>query len=263
MARSTAASLRAPITDKNDPRRARIRKYFGKTAFGVPIVLILAGLFMLSIQDIAFIGAVVGIVGGIWLVAQIISAASTPTDSKFDEWFDDDMGRLIQRSIGRLNMDMSQLIREPLLIRGPILWEVPGVSRRELLSKTGKDKSARYNVNNITVIHMTQHKLSVYQCDYNFMRGAPLNECDYEYFYKDVVSVASSVISTNYTLPNNHVMKRADAFSLGVASGDHITVIINSQDLVKFTGGVAPDTGLDVAVKALRKKISEEKIPQL
>ena len=114
--------------------------------------------------------------------------------------------------------------------------------------------------NAVTVVHLTEHKLSSYQCDYNFMRGVPLNEQDDEFHYRDVVAVSTREASTNYTLPNNELMKHAQLFKLAVSSGDSIEVIVNSTELVKFTGGTMMETGLDNAVKALRKVLSEKKI---
>lgn len=45
-----------------------------------------------------------------------------------------------------------------------------------------------------------------------------------------------------------------------VSSGDSIQAVVNSTDLLQFTGGKILDTGLDEAVKALRKVLSEKKI---
>jgi hypothetical protein len=64
----------------------------------------------------------------------------------------------------------------------------------------------------------------------------------------------------NYTLPNGILMKQAQLFKLSVSSGDSIQVIVNSSDLLKFTGGSMLDNGLDSAIKALRKVLGEKKV---
>lgn len=92
------------------------------------------------------------------------------------------------------------------------------------------------------------------------MRGVPLNEQDDEFYYKDVVAVSTRDASTNYTLPNGALMKRVQLFKLAVAGGDSINIVVNSADLVEFTGGTIVETGLDNAIKALRKVLGEKKI---
>jgi hypothetical protein len=92
------------------------------------------------------------------------------------------------------------------------------------------------------------------------LKGVPLNESDDEFHYRDVVAVSTRDDSTNYALPNGTIMKQAQLFKLAVSSGDRIEVIVNSSELLKFTGGSIVDTGLDTAIKALRKVLGEKKI---
>jgi hypothetical protein len=92
------------------------------------------------------------------------------------------------------------------------------------------------------------------------MRGVPLNERDDEFHYRDVVAVSTRDESTNYTLPNGTLMKQAQFFKLAVSSGDSIDVVVNSADLVKFTGGTIVETGLDNAIRALRKVLGEKRM---
>jgi hypothetical protein len=183
-----------------------------------------------------------------------------PGDQTVDAYLIDDIEDLKKRSMDRLNIEEAELIRDSIVIRGPILWSTHGVPTEELAWKKGKDERIRFSINSVTVVHLTEHKLSSYQCDYNFIRGVPLNERDDEFHYRDVVAVSTRDDSTNYTLPNGVLMKQAQLFKLAVSSGDSIQVIVNSSDLLKFTGGSMLDTGLDNAVKALRKVLGEKKI---
>jgi hypothetical protein len=252
-----------------DKKRTQIRKYFIKAhplEQIIPFIIAAIGFFMLSTlyrnftYQNFFIGIIVIIIGGVWLFIQIRSELSGPTDDTISTWFRKDMERLIKRSLDRLNIDESELIRKPLVITGPILWAVHGVSPEEILWKKGKDDHVRFSINDVTIIHLTANKLSSYQCNYNFIRGASLNERDDEYYYRDVVAVSTREDSTNYTLPNNQVMKHAQSFSLSVSNGDRINVIVNSRDIIELTGGEFVDTGVDAAIKAIRKVLGEKKV---
>jgi hypothetical protein len=49
---------------------------------------------------------------------------------------------------------------------------------------------------------------------------------------------------------------------MSVASGERISVIVSSADLLWLTGGTAVvDSGADRAIRALRKVLGEKKMP--
>ena len=247
-------------TSSEDQKRQRIRNYFKKPKLKWPIIFLVIGLLMLTQYSIVGIGLLVLIAGGAWLFFEIKPVMDAPGDQTVDAYLIDDIEDLKKRSMDRLNIEEAELIRDSIVIRGPILWSTHGVPTEELAWKKGKDERIRFSINSVTVVHLTEHKLSSYQCDYNFIRGVPLNERDDEFHYRDVVAVSTRDDSTNYTLPNGVLMKQAQLFKLAVSSGDSIQVIVNSSDLLKFTGGSMLDTGLDNAVKALRKVLGEKKI---
>lgn len=250
----------AAYKNSEDQKRQRIRNYFKVLKLKWPIILLGIGLLMLSQSSSAGIGLLVLIAGGLWLFFEIKPIMDAPGDHTIDTWLVDDIEDLKKRSMDRLNIEETELIRDSVVIRGPILWSTHGVPAEELIWKKGKDERIRFSINSITVVHLTEHRLSSYQCDYNFIRGVPLNERDDEFHYRDVVAVSTRDDSTNYTLPNGILMKQAQLFKLSVSSGDSIQVIVNSSDLLKFTGGSMLDTGLDSAIKALRKVLGEKKI---
>lgn len=252
------------ITLSNDvsenEKRQRIRNYFKKLQLKWAIVLLVIGLLMLSSSSTLGLGWLLLLAGGGWLFFELKPVMDAPGDKTIDAWLIDDIDYLEKRSLERLNIEKAELIRRFVVIHGPILWETVGIPAKELAWKKGKDKSIRFSINAVTIVHLTEHKLSSYQCEYNFIRGVPLNERDDEFHYRDVVAVSTQDDSTNYTLPNGKLMKQAQLFKLAVSSGDSIQVVVNSSDLLKFTGGTIPDTGLDNTVKALRKVLSEKKI---
>jgi hypothetical protein len=254
-------AIQSTTTVQDDTKRAQIRNYFAKLNLVLPIILLMLGLFLLLFQGSRFLGILLAIGGGAWLFFQTRPALNSPSDETIDTWLRQDMEHIKKRSLERLNLDESQLIRDSLTITGPILWKTTsGVPANEITFKKGKDGRVRFSVNAVTIIHLTENKLSSYQCDYNFIRGASLNERDDEYYYKDVVAVSTREASTNYTLPNNQVMKQAQSFTLSVSSGEQIGVIITSADIVKLTGGEVVDTGVDSSIRAIRKVLGEKKV---
>jgi hypothetical protein len=202
-----------------DQKRQRIRNYFKKPKLKWPIILLVIGLLLLSQSSSAGIGLLVLIAGGAWLFFEIKPVMDAPGDQTVDAWLVDDIEHLKKRSMDRLNIEEVELIGDSVVIRGPILWSTHGVPTEELAWKKGKDERIRFSINAVTVVHLTEHKLSSYQCDYNFIRGVPLNERDDEFHYRDVVAVSTRDDSTNYTLPNGVLMKQAQLFKWRQYSG--------------------------------------------
>lgn len=198
---NTSISLSSNVSE-ND-KRQRIKNYFKKPKLrlGWAIALIVFGSLMVSSSSTLSAGFILLIAGIIWLYSELKPIINAPGDKTIDAWLIDDIAYLKKRSLERLNIDESELIRQSVIINGPILWETHGIPTEELAWKKGKDERIRFSINAVTIIHLTQYKLSSYQCDYNFIRGVPLNERDDEFHYRDVVAVSTRDESTNYTLP--------------------------------------------------------------
>jgi hypothetical protein len=251
-------NAQATMTIPESEKRTQIRKYFTKPKLVLPSILLAVGILLLLSADSRVVGLLIAIAVMIWFFIQL--NLKPPSDETIDSWFREDMETVKKRSLGRLNLQDSPLYAESLVITGPILWNIAGILNTEIAWRKGKDGRARFSTNGVTVIHFTENKLSSYQCDYNFIRGVSLNEHDDEYYYKDVVAVHTSDESTNYTLPNNQLMKHAQSFTLSVTSGERISVIIGSRDIVDLTRAELVDAGIDSSIKAIRKVLSEKKV---
>ncbi|MBE9066467.1 hypothetical protein IQ260_07360 [Leptolyngbya cf. ectocarpi LEGE 11479] len=248
--------------DSNDIKRQRIGAYFLDDFIRVSIILcFLIGL----ITAIAGIGIVLLVIG--FILQQSRTQNPSPDDRVIDLWFAEDIEDLKRRSLERLNIDESELTQDSVIIQGPILWNVSGSSKEEIMWRKGDDGKVRCNLNSLTIIHLTEHKMSSYQCDFNFLRGIPLNERDDEFFYQDVVSISTRDVSAvkdeenkEYTLPSGQMLRQVQIFKLSVSSGDNVNVIVNSKEIREFVDGSIESTGLDAAIRALRKVLGEKKV---
>lgn len=244
----------------SEARRSKLKDYFKKPSWIKPAITLLIGLFLFSANG--FLGLVVTLAGAAWLYFEIRPVFDAPKDNIVDLWLDDDLQFLKKRSLERLNIDESELIQEKsLFIRGPILNpNKTDIASEDVKWKKGKDGKLRFSAYYVTVIHLTEHKLSSYQCHYNFIRGVPIRENDDEYFYRDIVSVSTKDITIDsIELSVNQVLRSAQVFLL-VVPGSQIEVRVNYPELKNYTGGSIVDTShVDYAVKAIRKVLLEKK----
>ncbi len=250
-------------------KREALRKYFAKpfNPTGAIILIVAGGLFALlgaaqgnnggGCLTVGIVGVLLG--GLIWVLGTQNTSGGSATDAQVDEWFAQDAKNIIQQSLDKLGMVKEQLVKDPLLITGPILWTTTGIPTTDLLWKKGKDGIVRFAINRVTIVQLTDQLLGAYACDFNFLKNVTLNERTDEYHYRDVVSVSTQEIATSYTLPTGIKMVAAQAFRLAVSSGDHIDVTINAAELAKITQGTIPTTGAEKAVAAIRAMLREKK----
>lgn len=253
-------------------KRKRMRLYFQKIGCGWPIFLTLAGgaaiLFGLDAYDgepIVFFGFLLGLVGGFMLLSAIRKTFLRPSDSKMDQWFEEDLQQIHKHALKKLGLtdELLGVKKEPLRVRGPILWEVSGVPRQDYsLWKKGKDGLVRFAVYEVALIYTAEHLLAAYSCDFNSLKNVMLNEETYEFHYQDIVSVATREISTSYTLPNNEKLIVGQEFKVSVASGESIDVLIDSQKLFEITKGDVVYKGeVENTVNRLRSLLRDKKQP--
>jgi hypothetical protein len=155
-------------------------------------------------------------------------------------------------------LDISEVIAEPLVIKGPILWSTHGIADKDLVWKKGKDKIARFAVYRVAAIWFTERHLAAYACNYNFIRDVSLDEQAYEFRYRDIVSVATRETASNYTLPTGVKLTISQEFRISVP-GDSLRVTVGAFKLSEITGSdKMPETGAEKAVSVIRAMLREK-----
>ena len=73
---------------------------------------------------------------------------------------------------------------------------------------------------------MTQHQIISFQCSFDLLTGNCLNESTDEYFYKDVVSVATKTISLTYSTEKFGTLQlnAAETFVLTTSGGTSVEI---------------------------------------
>jgi len=105
-----------------------------------------------------------------------------------------------------------------------------------------------------------EYVLASYICHYNFIRSTSLNEMTHEYHYRDVVSVSTQEVSSNYQLADGQKLIHVQEFRLSVASGESIRVTINPYQIAENKSAQLPPTGAERAVSVLRNMLREKKV---
>lgn len=258
-----------------DEQRSKIRAYFKRLPHW-PFAVAAVGLLMIVAADGAF-GYLLGILamagaGAVcirWFQAQ-------PSDAQMDSWLEEDLENLEPRALAKGGLDPSDRVRDSVLVIGP---RFSGLGGADFGFRRGADGRARFTPVDVTLINFTEHQLVVYQCALDRTTGKPLNECVEEYFYNDVVAVATRAEAFTYDVaaldpkllarvPNikesavngKIQVNGAETFILSTSGGSSVRVVLNDPVLIQgLGGGDLPLEFAEAAVQAVRKMLREKK----
>ncbi len=262
-------------------------KHGAKTVIGAILALIGLIMFFAVFDNITFsslcIGPILLALGG-FLVFSVFSARSTtkdeyekkmkehaeaievyngvyehaepkPSDQQMDEWLQGDRERIRTDALKKLDLEASQVVRDPIEVIGP-------ANKADL--QVGKDNVIRFSKYDLVTVYLTDYHLAAYKCTLDMAHGTQTDESTQEYHYKDVVSVATQTAGSDLfavMLNGEHKsIASYQKFQLAVASGDRIEVAIafpQIDDIIK-EGKLAP-TGADEAIRVIRARLREMK----
>lgn len=184
--------------------------------------------------------------------------ANTPHVSQIDTWLAEDMKNVITKALDRLGLVREELIKEPMLIYGPLFWSTYGIPDEEIVNVKIDDGTLRFSCYQLVVVCLSAERIATYSASFNFLRNVFVNEKTIEFLYRDIVSVSTEEKSTNYNLPDGKTLRRAQVFRL-VVPGDNIEVVINSLEIKELLGGEAILSDHDKSVRVIREMLREKK----
>jgi len=185
--------------------------------------------------------------------------ANKPTGLEINRWLQDDLNGVFPLALSKLGLTREELLRDPLLIYGPLFWRTPGVPEADIVGIKDSDGIVRFSCYRVVVICLSDTRVNSYTANYNFLRNTFLGESTVEYVYRDIVSVSTEERASNYDLPDGKVLRHAQFFRLAVASGDNIEVAITSPEIRDLFGGDPAPTNHDQTVRVIREMLREKK----
>jgi len=240
----------------NEAKREQIKKYF-KPFPKWAVWFILAGLIVTLFGDGAIVAGI--IILAIGAIGIYMAIGGKPDDKKMDEYIAEDLSQAKIKSLQKTSIDESELVSESVVVTGPRFWNTGG---SEILYKKGADGMLRFTPINISVLHMTQHQIVSYQCSLDLTTGNYLNESTDEYFYKDVVSVATKTESKSYSSEKFGTIQlnAAETFVLTTSGGTSVETVLKDPKLIEMMGGGdIPTTEAERAIQVVRKMLREKK----
>ena len=253
-------------------KRKKIRLYFTtkKAGFGWAVFFLVGGIFAFMVgasnysDELQCIGAVMVLVGLFLGAGALGKRASMPSDHRIDQWFEDDMKKIQEHALKKMDLSTELLTeKEPLIIIGPIFWDWDdyGVPEDDMWLKLGDDLVLRYTIITVLYIFTAEHLMAAYECVFNFLKNEKVHEDTYEFHYQDIVAVTTHENSHTRILPRKKKKQtsKEQEFHITVP-GESITITIDSETLTENTkADVYRKSEVDRTVQRLRALIRDKK----
>jgi len=214
----------------------------------VAVIFVVKGVRRLLLERYAYEKALVGVF------------PQSP-DRDVDQWFAEARARLRKHSLEKLELTEEQCgaVELPPII-APVVWMKPGIAPEDVTFKIGQDGEARFGVYQISYLWLAEDLVGIFSCDYDLIRDVVLNEETREFFYQDIVSVATQEKSSSLTLPTGQSLTSVQEFRISVANDKYFEVVVGSSQLRELTGAERiPDSGTEVVMRAVRTRLREKK----
>jgi|GEM_PF-1197165 len=257
-----------------DKRRA-IQKYFSRMPKWALWLAGFAAIVALMAEGGVRYGALLAALALVgWAITFV---TGRPSDEQMDRWLAEDLTCLEARALSKIGLDRESLVRDAVVIIGPRFRNTGGA---KFGFRKGKDVKARFTPIDVSVLNFTEHQLVAYQCSLDSMTGDPRSECSSEYFYNDIVSVATQADPQTYqygeldkellsrvkdlgkSAKKSGVLQVNDAqiFALSSSGGTTLRVVLNTPMVInRLGGGTISTEQTEQAVQAVRKMVREKK----
>ena len=152
-----------------------------------------------------------------------------PEDGQIVSWLIKDLKQTVKpRSITTLGLNMSDVRAENfIIIPVPIYWETPGTDPSEILRSPLEDGTYIYTMWRVQILVLTQHYISLFKCNYNWLANSISGISTNEFYFQDISSIRDDIREIEYNFIDNAEQKigAGRVFCVTNFSGEYLTVI--------------------------------------
>ena len=201
-----------------------------------------------------------GILFGLLLIGVsafvLYGRATRISDRELDGFRDEDLRNAAARAVQKWGIDESDQVARPVRVFGPAF----GATSTQA-AKRGSDGIIRFNPIRFAVLGFCEHQLLAYLGVLDIVTGNVLMEETEEYFYRDVVAVATKTDAVEFTHKGVlHQLNDTQTFVLTTSGGTSIRVPLRSLQWASILGGgEMPSTQAEEAVATVRAMLRTKK----
>lgn len=157
-----------------------------------------------------------------------------PTDEQMIAWLIKDLKEVVKpRSIEMLSLNYSDIKPENfIIIPVPIFWQTPGINPEMILREPCSDGFI-YTTYRVQIIVLTQHYISLYKCNYNWLENNIISQSTNEFYFQDITSIRNDVQNLDFMNIDDETQPIGvgKVFHLSNVSGENMIVISDIPSL--------------------------------
>lgn len=251
--------------------RKLIKNYFERKFPVLALVAAVIGVLSL-LGGAAGFGLVMIVGGGAWMAFAYF--LKTPaTDKQVDECLANDLKDIAQKGLNKMGLIEEEVrLIEPIIVNGPYYSYIN--KETKLMFKKGQDDRIRYSVVKGIVFYFSENQVYSYSCVLDLVTGNTFTETTDEYFYRDIVSIATLSERIKQETPitvsgilgaakksakGEELVHDVEQFRLTTTGGTSITATIKDSTIMKQTKGRMDVTDTEEKIKAMRNLLREKK----
>ncbi|KON87968.1 hypothetical protein AF332_14800 [Sporosarcina globispora] len=239
--------------------RMLIKNYFTRKFPIAALVIALIGLLVISGSPV--FGLIILAIGSAWM-AFAFFLKKTATDHQVDEALSQDLSKLVKKGLDKFGLLEEEVnLIKPIIVNGP---SYVYVNKDTILHfKRGKDDEIRYSLVKGVIFFFNENQVYSYTCVFDLLTGNHFTETTDEYFYKDIVSVATKSERIKYESSSFNVKEGVahdvESFTLTTSGGTSISAYIRDNTIMEEQKGNMDVTDIEEKIKAMRNLLREKK----
>jgi Leucine-rich repeat (LRR) protein len=180
-------------------------------------------------------------------------AMPKPSDKEMDQWLENDIQKIVDESLKRLDLEHDDYKSNPLWIGGP----ATGI--KEIKYAKGEDKKTRYSHFNILVVYLTEYHVATYQCHNEMYHGQTINDRTQEFPYKEITNLGTQTIKERIRLLDDILDFESgmQEFTLATSGANVISVAYKFARNADSEGELVSIGGGEDTIAAIRKKLKD------
>ena len=250
--------------------RKLIKNYFERK-FPIPAAVI-AIIGILSLAGSTGFGLFCILVGGAW-AAFAYFLRKPATDEQVDECLAKELEEIGVKGLNKMGLIEEEVyLIKPIIVNGPYYGYINKDAK--LMFKKGNDDKVRYSVVKGIVFYFSENQVYSYSCVIDLVTGNRFTETTDEYFYKDIVSIATLSERIKQENPvtvrgmlglakkaakGEEIVHDVEQFRLTTTGGTYISATIKDSTVVAKTKGRMDVEDTEEKIKAMRNLLREKK----
>ncbi|NJL51839.1 MAG: hypothetical protein HC930_05700 [Hydrococcus sp. SU_1_0] len=176
-----------------------------------------------------------------------------PSDEQIDKWMNEDIAKIIEEALRRLDLEHDDYRANPLMIGGP-------TPSKKTKYATGQDGKVRYSYFDILIVFLTDYHVASYHCSNSMELGQSETDNTQEFPYKEITNLGTQTVKELiYFAGDDAVSETGFQKFILATSGANVIQVAYAFSRNNNVERELKTVGEERTITAIRKKLQDYK----